>query len=155
SGFTLRRSVPLDGTVPQVGDEYGLTVLYEDGITCDLPFQVSGVWGAWPTLLTPNGNGKGSAQPTFTWTAPSGAPKWYSYEGSVSAPNGGNSDLWRFDVPSTTTTATYNSDGKAKPSSLSEGVGYEWWLDASDRYGNTTRGYAYFSLPISESAEPN
>ncbi|HXK17279.1 MAG TPA: hypothetical protein VNG33_05745 [Polyangiaceae bacterium] len=154
SSPTLRRDLQLLGAVPAQGDAYDLTVVYEDGVTCNLPVSVSGVWSTLPTLLSPVGNGNGSAIPLFSWLAPPAAPKYYSYGlGLYTA--GNNNDLWRFDGPSSTTSVTYNSDGKAKQASLQEGVGYDWWLEADDRFGNSTRNDGYFTLPINEAPEPN
>lgn len=147
SSATLRRQAPLPKYVPKVGDQYTINVLYADGTVCDLPLQVSGVWGNLPTLLAPTTPGSGSAQPTFSWQVPTGAPKYYTYELDLGSNNNGWADWWRWGGPSSTTSVLYNVDGEAKQSALDTGVKYEWWLSAYDRFGNSTRSYAYFDLP--------
>jgi hypothetical protein len=70
----LRHYLSLGANVPQVGDTYGLNVVYEDGVTCDLPVTVTGVWQDIPTLVAPVGIGSGSTVPVFSWSPPPPRP---------------------------------------------------------------------------------
>jgi hypothetical protein len=108
-----------------------------------------------PQLLSPNGPGAGTPVPILTWIPPATLPSNFDYELGVMPLDNTNSELWRDQPATSATSVTYNWDGSSSQPTLLEGVGYEWWLNINDVYGNQGVAYAVFNVPVSEMSEPN
>ncbi len=86
---------------------FNFTATKKTGGTETVSRTISGYVTSFATPLTPTGNI--SANPTFSWNAVTGAS---SYSVQVSDANGNR--IWNlYDIPPSTTSVIYNSDGKA------------------------------------------
>lgn len=137
-----------------VGDTYAFTTYYSDGTSETLNASISAIIDSYPTPVSPVGlvPYNGNATPTFTWTAPVTPPATYSYQISLSGPNG---QYWSpsndIAISSGSTSATYNYDGSASQSSLVDGNTYNWTISVVDANGNMG-GYQTQFTPTSQPA---
>jgi uncharacterized protein (DUF2141 family) len=125
----------LGATSPTVGDTYVFKAAFSDGTTETLSGSVTAVLNAFAQNLAAVTDGTGGSSttvPLFTWAAPASPPATYTY----------NLNLWGSDanwyypqdngLPSTTTSALYNADGRASKSSLTPGTTYTWSVQVKD-----------------------
>ncbi len=141
--------------VPTVGDTYGFLVTYSDGTSATVPASVTAVLDAFATGLAPNGTSSTSLQPTFTWTYPSN-PGNYVYQFSIDDNNG--NQIWQipsnsskmYGFPSSVTSIVWGTDPTGNSSNtpsvtnLTNGVQYQWVIQAQDAIGNTAMSQIYY-----------
>jgi hypothetical protein len=138
------------GTVlPVRGDTYQFQIWYSDGLGSSASTEGTGLSSSYPTGLTASGT---SAQPVFTWAAPSPAPTAYVYTFQI-APVGGQ-PIWQVPAPgsaveglsSGTTSLTWGVDpgnNANQPSSgLSPNTPYVWSVTVTDSTGNQAQTQA-------------
>jgi hypothetical protein len=133
---------------PTVGDTYEFQVNFSDGTTQTIPASVTEVLSTFAISLgettsgTVNGVTLSRNVPEFTWAAPSPLPSSaYNYQVQVSTNSG---QIWSYKgghasngLPSTTTSAVFNSDGSASVPSLTTGTAYTWSITVTDNNGNS------------------
>jgi hypothetical protein len=142
-------SIPLGTTSPNVGDTYQYQVTYSDGTTGTLTGSMASIPNFFAQSLTVTTNGTGGSSPAvplFSWAAPASPPAYYMYSVGLS----GNSAFWDYpsnaSMPSTTTSALYNVDGRASPTSLSTGT-YTWRVQVFEPGGNSATREANYTVP--------
>jgi hypothetical protein len=132
---------------PTVGDIYNFQVTFANGTTQVIPASVTEVLNTFATSLSETTSGVVGGVtlsrnvPEFTWAAPSSPPSVYTYQIQV---YDDNQQIWNYKggsdgngLPSTVTSAVYNSDGKASQSTLTTGVKYAFSVSVTDTLGNT------------------
>ena len=132
---------------PIAGQNYGFQVTFAGGSTQLIPATVSGAL-SFPTqfaqTLVMNTSGLFTRNnPQFTWAAPS-SPSTALFFYSLEIDQAGGGQIWHYKggsdsngLPSTTTSVTFNTDGKATQSSLTTGTTYNWSVTVIDANGNT------------------
>ncbi len=124
---------------PVVNDPYPVTVAYGNGTPTDtLTTTVTGVVDAFAQNLAPQSPTSAGTTPTFTWTAPVAPPTPYTYELGIWPQGVGGSLWWINNLPSTTTSILYNSDGSAS-GPLVTGTAYTWTVNVVDQFGNSAQ----------------
>jgi hypothetical protein len=133
---------------PTVGDPYEFQVNFSDTTTQTIPASVTEVLNTFATSLSETTSGivggvtLSRNVPEFTWAAPSPLPpSAYTYQLQVSTNNG---TIWNDKgghdsngLPSTTTSAVFNSDGSASQPSLTTGTAYTVTITVTDSSGNS------------------
>ena len=147
--------VPIDSTMPSVGDTYSFKITYSDS-SSDTETITSAVTG-WngtnavvgssdsPSGLLPND--QAGLAPQFTWTDPSAdSTDLFSY--SISDPSGNivwqipGSNSSSMGLPSSITSLTWGTDPTDPNNDLQSGVvlldstNYTWYIQAQDSNGN-------------------
>jgi hypothetical protein len=121
-------------STPKPGDAYSVDVLFSDGGRERLGANVS-AYLATPTPLGPFGTT--TANPTYTWSAPSPAPSFYYYSLRVEQQNGGGG-VTQDVIPAGTTSATSHPLGSG---------GYRWVLTVHDADDNESQVTTNFTVP--------
>jgi hypothetical protein len=132
---------------PNVGDVYKFQVTFANGVTQVIPASVTEVLNTFATSLSETTSGVVGGVtlsrnvPEFTWAAPSAPPSFYTYQIQVYQ---NNQQIWNYKggsdsngLPSTITSAVFNSDGRASQASLTTGVKYAFSVSVTDNLGNT------------------
>jgi hypothetical protein len=128
---------------PTVGDPYQFQVTFANGSVQAIPASVTEVLSTFATSLSETTSGAYTRNvPLFTWAAPSPLPS-SAYTYSVQIYND-NQQIWSYKggndgngIPSTTTSALFNSDGNASQASLTTGVKYAYSVTVTDSLGNS------------------
>jgi hypothetical protein len=133
-------------TRPGLGDTYRLKVTYSDGSTELLSASVTTVLDSFATSLTVNtGSPYSQAVPLFTWVAPASPPASYTYRVSLYGPGASWWYPQNDGLPAGTTSAQYNADGNAMPSSLASSTTYNWSVIVQDAAGNQASAQTTYS----------
>jgi hypothetical protein len=132
---------------PTVGDLYNFVVTFTNGTTQTIPASVTEVLSTYAINLSETTSGVVGGVtlsrnvPEFTWAAPSSPPSFYTYQIQVYT---NNQQIWNYKggndgngLPSTITSAVFNSDGKASQSSLTTGTNYAFSVTVTDNQGNS------------------
>ncbi|HBA89304.1 MAG TPA: hypothetical protein DCZ75_15350 [Geobacter sp.] len=130
---------------PAVGDNYTLNVTYGDTTAPqDIIVSVNGVIAPFAAPAAPLGAVVSSANPTFTWSAPSTPPAGsYSYQVSISGSDGS----WKSSAIDSATTSYQFASSTFSPSvAPTAGVVYEWTMAVRDANGNRSENRASFVL---------
>ncbi len=141
--------------IPVVGDLYQFLVTFENGSTQVVTSTVTGVLTSSPTdqfatnLQVVTSSPYSATVPEFTWTDPT-SPAFYTLQVNVNGTNG-VSENWSFphdgSLPSGTTSAVFNSDGRANPSALSAGDTYDWSVTVQDANNNSATQVVSYTVP--------
>ncbi len=140
--------ISLNANRPTGGDTYMFKVTYSDGTTQTLSGSVTGVLDTFATSLSVTATPSATI-PTFSWAAPATPPAFYTYRLDL----WGNSDStnWNYpngdDLPSTTLSALYNTDGGASSPSLTSGNAYTWRIQVRDAFGNSATRQTIYTVP--------
>jgi hypothetical protein len=133
---------------PTVGDTYQFLVTFSDGTTQVLTGTVTAVLTSLPQNLVMQTTAPGSPTvPLLTWSAPATLPTNlpYTYSVNLFNNNGTSQEFWNYfgsgngnGIPSTQTSALFNTDGSANPSSsLTVGGSYNWTVFVQDNDNNS------------------
>jgi len=137
---------PNSSTLPANGSTYQFTVYAAATTVASSPQGVfNGAVGIATNTSPSNGDILATATPSFSWGAPSSPPASYTYEVDVYDASNGN-QLWQLrNIPSTTTQAVYNSDGKGQ--TLNDG-NYYWQVQVSSADGSASTVQSYFTITL-------
>lgn len=126
----------INSTRPTPGSQYNLDITYEgDSSPTPTTVTISTVLDAFATNLAPTGNIQFNQNQLFSWAAPSSPPASYTYTVQVSDATNYN-QIWHIeDLPSTTTSVTYNQNNEAF-GPLEPNKTYQWSVSVRDAAGN-------------------
>lgn len=135
-------------TRPTPGSQYNLDITYEGESTpTPTTVTVTAVLDAFVNNMSPAGNVPLDQNQLFSWTAPTAPPASYDYTVQISDASNYN-QLWNAeDLPSTTTSVTYNQDDEAF-GPLEGGKTYQWSVSVRDANGNEAFRQTIFT-PVS------
>jgi hypothetical protein len=150
SGGPLNSFRPVyNGSVsPAVNDPYEIGILFPSPKSpTDVTLPVTEVLNTFATNLNETTSGVVGAVtlsrnvPEFAWAAPTAPPSSFTYSVKISDAAGliwsYNGGTGSFGLPSTTTSAVFNSDGTASQPSLTTGVEYTYSVSVTDNLGNS------------------
>jgi hypothetical protein len=132
----------LNTVSPTVGDTYQFQVTFSDGTTQVVTSTVSAVLTSFAQNLVMQTTAPGSVTvPLLTWTAPAVLPSALPYTYSVSLSN--STTFWNYygsgngnGIPSSQTSALYNTDGSASPNAPLVSGTYNWSVFVQDNNNN-------------------
>jgi hypothetical protein len=139
--YEFRADLMAGSTAPVVGGTTWFRITYSDGTTEDVSRTLDTLYtlpGEFATGLAERTTGGGCSPtvPCFDWIAPLAGPPGYGFRLHLD----GAGTFWDFPqnnlMSDTTTTATFNSDGRANPSALTPGTAYQWMVMVVDPAGN-------------------
>ncbi|GFO56619.1 hypothetical protein GMSM_36260 [Geomonas sp. Red276] len=134
AGTTYTATVDLTAR-PTAGTTYSFAVVYADNTSLNetITAQITAVADNFPVPTAPLGAVGSSANPAFTWTAPSTAPA-----GGYDIAINGSDIVWTDDIAPGVTTYTYNNPTQVGgyAAAATPGVLYSWNVASVDGNGN-------------------